>query len=782
MSPDAFELDSPSESGEDANAIDNALQQLLPGTEASEPAPVDDSEYGRLAGLWNSHVASCQGDTITTTGSRLDGVQPKVATYERILRHAWAPLRSLRRQEQTSARRARALTWEAWRSAQDGAIEQRLQNLRQVAHDFFLISRRFDCADYIVNLDGDSSRTWYQWLLQALDEDSSLTEQDRQELAARISKNPRNGNLHMLSQRLFLRWGSGKSDHAAVVAPPVAVQRGTASNLVAALHAACPKLDFRALLPQVARFVRTFWYHVAADSASGNERIRAELQLALAPYPNVILFWCACFAHLAALIASALLGTVDFLSPLYCLCKLLSQQDHTATWKAGMTLFVSKKHLQIPCSSQYAARTRERGFEAIDRICGMTVLREFKVLAANHPCSPQPCRMPQSYMDRVQCVKEFGLYWQLQGREASHYCDRQRVTCRCTTREEGIANSVESLFALIDPLMPTDAPADNKWESVSPKLSLLSFLILVMDVGPSGWLLSYPLDWSHRQVLVNDAAAGVRGDDYVLERSKRVLTVSKRFSDRGWKILVTLACPASLPIDRLLCFLLKADASENKDSHYTPLLFHLLHEGSNPVDVAMREVAELLAPGSDFMWVLNYWVEDAATRLDGPELDEFYEEWAWQALQMPLQQGGGMYYRLVLVLQSYPMLLFSVPAAVHFGITGHGFEPLGKAQRVFADHRRCSGCMDAACTLKLLALAQGPQDLLPGPGQPIGNALSAAARDISVANGDLERDNARHRHLFCHGHAPIQLDTMAGAAALHSVAILHQARGGRFDK
>ena len=90
--------------------------------------------------------------------------------------------------------------------------------------------------------------------------------------------------------------------------------------------------------------------------------------------------------------------------------------------------------------------------------------------------------------------------------------------------------------------------------------------------------------------------------------------------------------------------------------------------------------------------------------------------------------------------------------------------------------------MDAACTLKLLALAQGPQDLLPGPGQPIGNALSAAARDISVANGDLERDNARHRHLFCHGHAPIQLDTMAGAAALHSVAILHQARGGRFDK
>ena len=104
----------------------------------------------------------------------------------------------------------------------------------------------------------------------------------------------------MLSQRLFLRWGSGENDHSAVVAPPVAVQRGTASNLVSALHAACPKLELGALFQQVARFVRTFWYHVAADSASANERVRAEVELALAPYPNAILLWCACFAHLAA--------------------------------------------------------------------------------------------------------------------------------------------------------------------------------------------------------------------------------------------------------------------------------------------------------------------------------------------------------------------------------------------------------------------------------------------------------------------------------------------------
>ena len=90
--------------------------------------------------------------------------------------------------------------------------------------------------------------------------------------------------------------------------------------------------------------------------------------------------------------------------------------------------------------------------------------------------------------------------------------------------------------------------------------------------------------------------------------------------------------------------------------------------------------------------------------------------------------------------------------------------------------------MDAACTLKLVRLAQCPQDLLPGQGNPVGNALSAVARDIAVANGDLERDNARHRHLFTAGHSPIQLDTMARATALHSVAILHQARGGRFSK
>jgi hypothetical protein len=155
------------------------------------------------------------------------------------LRDAWAPLRTILKHQRSSSRRARALTWEAWHSAQGDAIEQKLQGLQQVSHELFLLSRRFDCADFYLSLDGDSSATRYQWLLQALDADASLSDQDRVELAARISSKPRNGTLHMLSQRLFLRWGSSENDHSAVVAPPVAVQRSTASNLVSALHAAC---------------------------------------------------------------------------------------------------------------------------------------------------------------------------------------------------------------------------------------------------------------------------------------------------------------------------------------------------------------------------------------------------------------------------------------------------------------------------------------------------------------------------------------------------------------
>ena len=125
---------------------------------------------------------------------------------------------------------------------------------------------------------------------------------------------------------------------------------------------------------------------------------------------------------------------------------------------------------------------------------------------------------------------------------------------------------------------------------MSPMLALLSFVIMIADIGPAGWLCSWPLELAHRLALDNDIADVT---DFKRERSRRLLEVSRRFADRKWTVDVCMVCVATVPLDQLLRYLLKADASEHKDERPHPLILELVSGGFSPVTRTLIDIAQL---------------------------------------------------------------------------------------------------------------------------------------------------------------------------------------------
>ena len=150
---------------------------------------------------------------------------------------------------------------------------------------------------------------------------------------------------------------------------------------------------------------------------------------------------------------------------------------------------------------------------------------------------------------------------------------------------------LDSLLAVATPMLPTNTVAENRWESLAPYLAVLTLLILVGDVGPQGWLSQWPTEAAHDRLL--DCEANPLATDYMKQETKRLYGFSRACNDRGWTISVTIACPGTRPMDRLLRYLQEADQAEKKTCRRTPLILALVGECS-PIIVAMCEIAALL--------------------------------------------------------------------------------------------------------------------------------------------------------------------------------------------
>ena len=93
-------------------------------------------------------------------------------------------------------------------------------------------------------------------------------------------------------------------------------------------------------------------------------------------------------------------------------------------------------------------------------------------------------------------INEFKRRWTLDPRDFA--APPRLITADVAARDDYVLHMTRTYNALASRIMPTAAPAANRWLSAAPALACLMFVVLICNVGPRGWLLAWPLDEVHR--------------------------------------------------------------------------------------------------------------------------------------------------------------------------------------------------------------------------------------------------------------------------------------------
>ena len=633
-----------------------------------------------LVSFFNKQIAPSVGAQVHSGGSIVSGCHPATATVPRMLREAFMPNPP---RDTSSAYAARALVWRCFSDNQRKAIKTKVTDLQTHGSPLCLISQRFDETGMYLALSAADSVIYYKWLLEALDAEKNLSHEDKVHFAEALATEPRFGTVKVMVCRSFFCWGLGDDQQARILAAPVAVQRTTASNTREALRSMLPH-ELRAawLISQVAAFVMILWFHFSSDSAASNHRLSLEEKLKYRHVPNVCLSWSWCGGHFAGITVEDLLKGCRVLDVLFSLSKVLRNVDCVHDWKAGIAISVQRTHHILTTSTHDAEAARSQSDPIVDRICRMTVFRELRVQPVYHPNSPRPVPMAAAWREKYNLVEEFKVYWQLGfgTRETRHVCDRTQALCECPKPSADPENlgrharfaqvaSVSSYNELWSPMIPQNNAAANRWQSFAPHLSSVTFGILVGEHAPRGWLLQHPLHRVHSMVLENDANPNC--NPYTKEQTKRLWAISMELDGRDFNITVTLITAVTEPIDRMLRYILKGDASENKDLRSVPIVLEIASDEKSPFLVALRELTALFDDESDLVWLIKFWcrreLEDNI-EIDPLPAECFFDKWARISCAMVFQQFGGILYRCHIPSRIPPLQLWTIPsAAVYFG-------------------------------------------------------------------------------------------------------------------
>ena len=510
-----------------------------------------------LAAFVNRHIADSLGDFVPSCDQSGPVGHSRARTLGSVLRDAFAPAAANARSNDSMA-----LVLQALEDEQHKGVEQVLNKLG--SGSFFFVSRRFDEATHYVQYTPAVSAKALEWLLESLHADTFLSQDNIAELSQGL-QNLRCGVSHFMVQRTCIRWGQGPKESSVVITRPMLIQRTSASNIRSALDTSHPALSFKHLLEHVAPRVGVLVLHMACDSASANVRVMKELADELQHFPNTVLLCSPCLAHQAGIITQACIDRQGVLNNLFSVCKILKQAEYHDRWLASMSVWVAVNLDYILLDAADAQARRSASERRIDFICKITLLRPGRVRSAAHPNAPQPKKAAKNESVIRQQVLELKRYWHPCGRGVglpTHFCDGSKQKCQCgTSAEECKVHMAIALANITSHLVPTNTPAQNRWESTAPILTFLTFLALIGWVGPRAWLCAWPLDEVSRRWKANEEL----DNDFVRETSRRLLAASIFFADEAQQARLTIMHVVLFPMDQLLRYMQNVDASEHKD-------------------------------------------------------------------------------------------------------------------------------------------------------------------------------------------------------------------------
>ena len=369
---------------------------------------------------------------------------------------------------------------------------------------------------------------------------------------------------------------------------------------------------------------------------------------------------------------------------------------------------------------------------------------------------------------------EFVKYFQLEHGSwtTTHFCDGSKQHCDCDGVKDSRFRCQECYTDIVEHMTSSRSVAKNRWLSSGPFLALIVFLVMVGFYGSKGWLHQWSLERAHKLFARNN---NPETQPFQAENSARIKKVSNAFSDEQWFVWAVIVAIGSMPLDRLLRFIIREDAEEAEVKTNVPLLYRMFERSESPLAVCMVELTRgLTQPASDLAWVVSwFW------KARGDEADQkYYNDVAGKAVRFTLASAGALFAKVGLLMECCPLLFWKVYAMMYW----HGrdsVEAMRAAQEI-CGLSEC--CLDEGQTKQILnshfVNLLGYVGLLTGV---VASAAMTAAKRLvfGIANAGCERDHAANRQLASQGKHTRALATFTRLAFTRDALDQHIKKGGK---
>ena len=423
-----------------------------------------------LAGLFNDHIATKQGDKVVFPGDRRDRGHSGTATLKSAMDMAFRGFhvgtgggvrQDIRSHGHGTQLYCKALASQCLEDAQEAGIKEVLKRCRGCEEGkptWLVMERKWDEAALTLRI----PRCCREQVLGRLVD--ARTDSERTELAERLATS-RVGVCHVMVQRCFLMWGPREVDSSVALLPPVLVQRTTASCLRQALDQVNPACSFESLI-SMAEHMQFVLIALCKDQAAANVRLAAELVLGdSVPIPrNVAILVHDCDVHCVTKIQPGLIKHHDLLGVAYCLAQLLRIHGVFDRFQAACVRFLHRMDVILLTERPKLLESRWR--EKAERLVSMTILREVNHTRAHlHPSAPQPAARAESQVLSDMC-RRFLDGWHGEVAPTCQPCHYHDERCGMTA-----ADCLKEMCGAFNDLMSATlpkVPAENKWSSASP--------------------------------------------------------------------------------------------------------------------------------------------------------------------------------------------------------------------------------------------------------------------------------------------------------------------------
>ena len=562
-------------------------------------------------------------------------------------------------------------------------------------------------------------------------------------------KRGRHGIVDVMEMTVAVCFGQGQGMQ--LTSPPRIMAGKSANHVLAALDTVLGSQWSVEQLRSLASEVPLVLLTDVADSAAAN---RKALHVLSQELPKNVLHWAQrCSIHQMFRSIVTVLKRLSVMNPLYCLTNVLRITSKQEKLAHALSTLVRRRVDYRPGLAPPPADspTRAHAEAVLDRLVWRRAVRDDSAkLFAN-------CRR-EGLQEKIHAVKSLlqGPWWQ---QPLVHFCPGSSCICG-GSRSGAIQKITEVLMWLLVTTMPA-TPTFSRWSTLGPCIAWLALGVLLHDAFTATWSVAFSEVEGAEDNAGNDEE-GLLEFQRLLNR--RVRKCSAWLCDAAHMREVVTTALVTEPLDNYVLQMLSADAQGS-------LVKDLVSKGSNPVRPLLQAAVGFLeapsAPSDVFNIVARHFSLTAAQADD-----------QWSAVRaVVIELCSSAFYRCQMYYSRFPFKLLWLVA---------GDRSEAEKRDVALEFVRSPQCeLDLAFSGRLQALlpqlanSGAEADLVRAlRSSPVIDVLGAWASHGKVSIASVERQHAKHKHLWTRLRTKLTVERAMYDAHLRGMMADHLKRGG----